>query len=76
MNEGRPTEAMNADELLPEYSFDYQQAKPNRFAPKVAAGSMVVILEPELAQAFATPEAVKRLLRALVEAMPQSSVKG
>lgn len=64
------------EDLLPEYDFDYRHAKPNRFATTLPDGSMIVVLEPELAQAFATPDAVKRVLRALVDAMPLVPQKG
>jgi hypothetical protein len=61
------------DELLPEYHFDYRKARPNRFAPKIEDGSLIVVLEPDIARVFNTPEAVKRVLRALIETMPQTS---
>jgi len=58
------------DELQPEYMFDYTKAKPNRFANKAADGSLVVVLEADIAQVFTTPDAVKRVLRALIATMP------
>lgn len=62
------------DELLPEYQFDYKKAKPNRFAvghktPKLT----VVVLDDDVAQVFTTPESVNKVLRALIESMPQST---
>jgi hypothetical protein len=63
----------DSDELLPEYHFDYRKARPNRFAPKIEDGSLIVVLEPDIARVFNTPEAVKRVLRALIETMPQTS---
>jgi len=59
------------DDLLPEYRFDYTQARPNRFAEGIAEGSMVVVLEPELARVFKTSEQVKAILRAIADTMPQ-----
>jgi hypothetical protein len=59
------------DELKPEYSFDYSQAKPNRFAG-IAEGSRVVLLEPDVAQVFSTPEQVNAVLRALIATMPKN----
>jgi hypothetical protein len=35
----------NADEILPEY--DFSHARPNKYASRYAAGSMVVVLEPD-----------------------------
>lgn len=58
------------EEMLPEYHFDYSKARPNRFAEGIAEGSLVVVLEPELAQVFKTPEHVKAILEAIAQAMP------
>jgi hypothetical protein len=58
------------DELMPEYHFDYQKAKPNRFANRQGQHrSMVVVLDEDVAQVFTTPESVNKALRALIEAM-------
>ena len=45
-------------------------ARPNRFAEGIAEGSLVVVLEPQLAQVFKTPERVKAILEAIAQAMP------
>ena len=58
------------EDMLPEYHFDYSKARPNRFAKGIAEGSLVVVLEPELAQVFKTPEHVKAILEAIARAMP------
>jgi hypothetical protein len=63
------------DELLPEYSFNYQKAKPNRFANRSEVNRLkVVVLDEDVAKIFTTPEAVNKVLRALIESMPQPSV--
>ncbi len=62
-----------SDDMLPEYSFDYRKARPNRFAPKIEEGSLIVVLDPDIAQVFTTPESVKKVLRALIEAMPKTA---
>ena len=59
----------NAD-MLSEYHLDYSTARPNRFAEDIAEGSLVVVLEPRLAQVFKTPERVKAILEAIAQAMP------
>ena len=59
-----------SDELRDEYRFDYSKAKPNRFASRVDKGRLVVALDPDVSEVFATPEAVNKALRALIEAMP------
>jgi len=58
------------DDLLPEYNFDYSQARPNRFAGRMTTDSIVVVLDPDVAEVFKTPEAVNRVLRALITTMP------
>jgi hypothetical protein len=60
-----------SDELLPEYEFDYSKARPNRFAERVAEGSVAIVLDPDVAEVFKTPEAVNRVLRALIATMPE-----
>jgi len=59
--------------LSPEYRFDYRKARPNRFAARYKAGSRVVVLDPDVAKVFRTPQSVNTVLRALVKAMPQRS---
>jgi len=59
-----------SDELLPEYRFDYSQARPNRFAPSASA-TKTVHLDPDVAAVFMTEETVNTVLRALIQAMPQ-----
>jgi hypothetical protein len=62
------------DELLPEYGFDYKKAKPNRFANRSGKSKLtVVVLDEDVAKVFSTPEAVNKVLRAIIEAMPQAS---
>jgi hypothetical protein len=61
------------DELASEYNFDYQRAKPNRFASRSEKEPMtVVVLDEDVAQVFTTPEAVNKILRALIREMPQA----
>ncbi|MGB0562708.1 MAG: hypothetical protein ACPGVO_13035 [Spirulinaceae cyanobacterium] len=57
-----------SDELLTEYRFDYQKAKPNRFAVRgEAQQSTVVTLDEDVAQVFKTSEAVNTALRVLIQ---------
>ena len=62
--------AAGADALLPEYRFDYAKSKPNRFAGRAQPGSVVVVLDPDVARVFETAESVNAVLRALVATMP------
>jgi len=61
------------DELRGEYHFDYSKAKPNRFATKLKKGGRLIVLEPEVAAAFPTEEAVNRALRLLAELARQQA---
>ena len=72
-NKHKETIAEESDELLSEYDFDYSKAKPNRFAAKRPAGSRMVLLEPDVAAVFTTPEAVNAILRALIHNMPEAA---
>jgi hypothetical protein len=44
--------AKPANGLRPEYRFDYTKAKPNRFAGRAQPGSVVVLLDPDVARVF------------------------
>jgi hypothetical protein len=59
-------------EMLDEYHFDYNKAKPNRFATDQAR--ITVILDPDVAQVFKTSESVNKVLRAILAALPHSSL--
>lgn len=60
-------------DMLPEYRFDYSKARPNRFAAHLKRGNRAVILDPDVAAVFSTPESVNAVLRALIETMPRTS---
>jgi len=62
----------DADELLPEYDFDYSKARPNRFAPGMSEDSQVIILDPDVAKVFTTSKSVNAILRALITTMPKT----
>ena len=55
------------DDLLPEYDFDYDQAKPNRFAAPLAGGRIMVVLDPDVAAVFTTADSVNEMLRAIIQ---------
>lgn len=54
---------MDADEILPEY--DFNRARPNKFASRYVADSIVVVLEPDVAAAFPVADHANATLRAL-----------
>ncbi len=54
-----------------EYQFDYRKARKNRFAGRVDKSRLVVVLDPDIAQVFTTPDSVNKVLRALIANMPK-----
>ncbi len=60
-------------DMLEEYRFDYRKARPNRFVAQIKPGSRAVVLDPDVAAVFSTPESVNTVLRALIETMPQKN---
>ena len=64
-----------SEDMLSEYNFDYNKAKPNRFAGRISQERVVVLLDPEVSQVFTTPESVNTILRALVTALPENRRK-
>ena len=57
------------NELLDHYDFDYSKAKPNRFAARIDQESVIVVLDPDVADIFPTSEAVNETLRAVAAAL-------
>ena len=61
----RPAPARVAeDDILPEY--DFSQGRPNPYAARLAAGTVTVTLDPDVARVFPDASAVNDALRALV----------
>jgi hypothetical protein len=59
----RKTRRVGLDEILPEY--DFSRARPNKYASRYTAGSIVVVLEPDVAAVFRSAGEVNEALRAL-----------
>jgi hypothetical protein len=53
----------DVDEILPEY--DFSKARRNKYASRYAAGSVVVVLDPDVAATFGTSKDANEALRAL-----------
>lgn len=72
------TEKPNDDyELREEYDLSQLPIMPKgRYAPERRAGSNVVVLDPDLARAFPSDEAVNKALRLVLEAaqIPEKAV--
>jgi hypothetical protein len=64
-----------ADDLRPEYDFDFTKAKPNPYAARLKGRTVAVVLEPDVAEAFPNSKAVNAQLRAVVAAVPRRSRK-
>lgn len=64
-----------ANDMLPEYQFDYSKARPNRFAGQVDKSQVVVVLDPDISEVFTTSESVNAVLRALITTMPPTASK-
>ena len=63
LNKGEVVNQVDADEILPEY--DFSRAARNKYATRYAAGSAVVVLEPDVAAAFPSSGEANEALRAL-----------
>ena len=55
-----------SDEMRDEYQFDYGKAKPNRFASRIGPDQLMIVLDPDVAAVFKTPESVNQALRAII----------
>ncbi len=62
------------DEMLEEY--DFSNGVRGKYAQRYAAGSNVVILDPDLVELFPSSEAVNEALRLLVRLARQTVHKG
>jgi hypothetical protein len=58
-----PKTPVAPDEILPEY--DFRKAQRNKYASRYAAGSSVVVLDPDVAASFPTASEANDALRAL-----------
>jgi hypothetical protein len=69
------TTRVGPDDILPEY--DFSKGRRNPYAARMAAGSHIIVLEPDVAAVFPDAAAVNGALRALAgiirERRPQAS---
>jgi hypothetical protein len=65
------TKPRKIKDMAAEYRFDYQKAKPNRFAKRMKTEPLIAMIEPDIAKVFKTSEQVNGALRALISAMPE-----
>jgi hypothetical protein len=62
----KPTRAKRTDEMLPEY--DFSHGVRGKYAAMYLKGSNIVVLDPDVAEAFPDSESVNEALRVLVKA--------
>ena len=56
-----------------DYQFDYRKSRPNRFASQMKRGAVAVVLDPDVASVFGSPESVNSLLRSVIKALPKGA---
>jgi hypothetical protein len=56
-----------------EYQFDYRKSRANRFASMMKGKTVVVVLDPDVASVFRSPESVNSLLRSVITALPKQT---
>ena len=69
MNEGfmKKANRKSTDDMLPEYDFDSMKGGVRgKYVNKYRAGTNLVLLDPEVAEAFPTDAAVNQALRAVL----------
>ena len=54
-----------------EYQFDCRKSRPNRFAPLMKGGTIAIVLDPDVASVFRSPESVNSLLPSVITALPK-----
>ena len=69
---GKLAASVAPDEILPEY--DFSRARPNKFASRYVADSVVVVLEPDVAAAFPTARQANAALRDLAGLIQKHTV--
>jgi len=70
----KKVKAETADELRPEYRrSDFGEIVRGKYADRIKEESNVVLLEPDIAQAFPNDEAVNKALRYLLEVAEASN---
>lgn len=68
----RKKKPIKEETMRGEYRFDYSRSNPNRFAEKMTADAVAVVLEPDVAAVFRSSEDVNALLRSIISAMASS----
>jgi len=67
----KPRKSSPRDTMRREY--DFSGGVRGKYAARFRRGAHFVLLEPDVAQAFPTSEAVNRALRAILQAAPRTA---
>jgi hypothetical protein len=59
---------VGADDIRPEYNF--RNGVRNKYAARLKPGGMLVVLDPDVAEAFGDAKSVNRALRTLLSVVP------
>lgn len=65
-----PRKRKTSGDMRPEYRLNYGQARPNRFASRIPANAVAVVLDPDVTSVFGSSDSVNALLRSVIKAMP------
>lgn len=60
-------------EMRREYQLDYSKSRPNRFASQPKGEAVAIVLDPDVASVFRSPESVNSLLRSVINALPKNA---
>ncbi len=78
MNKAKKSEVavaeIDADEILPEY--DFSRAQPNKYASRYQKGSLVITLDPEVAEVFPSAAEANKMLRSLARLVRKRQKRG
>ena len=69
-NNRRRAGTSEPDDMPAEYDLDWSKARPNPYAARLK-DMVAVVLEPDVAEAFPTSEAVNTFLRSVLAAVPR-----
>jgi len=72
---GRKAARHAVAEPAPEYRFDYTTSRSNRFARQLRHGTVVVVLDSDVAKVFRDAKQVNALLRATIAAVEKPRSK-
>jgi hypothetical protein len=73
MKKASNTRKPKGREMRKEYRVDYRKSHPNRFAPLMKEGAVAIVLDPDVASVFRSPESVNSLLRSVITALPKQT---